>query len=132
MVDPISTFAGFAFVFGLMVGSFLNVVIARVPEERSIVYPGSHCPFCGNAIRPIDNIPVVSWVLLQGRCRDCHSPISSLYPTIELLTGLLALLLYRQMFTGVADLSLGNALAFFLYFAFFSALIAESFIDIKH
>ena len=132
MVDPISTFAGFAFVFGLMVGSFLNVVIARVPEERSIVYPGSHCPCCGNDIRPVDNIPVVSWALLRGQCRDCQSPISSLYPTIELLTGLLALLLYRQMFTDVLDLSLGNLLAFFLYFAFFSALIAESFIDIKH
>ena len=124
-MDPLFTFAIFALVFGLMVGSFLNVVIARLPEEQSIVYPGSHCPACGNAIRPYDNIPIFSWaVLLRGKCRDCKSPISSLYPTIELMTGLLALLLYRQIFTDVGHFSVVNLVAFFLYFAFIAALVA--------
>jgi leader peptidase (prepilin peptidase) / N-methyltransferase len=133
MSDPILVFSIFALLFGMMIGSFLNVVIARLPEERSIVYPGSHCPCCGNAVRAYDNIPVFSWlILLKGKCRDCHSSISSLYPTIELMTGLLALLLYRKIFVNLIDFTPGNLFAFFLYFAFISALIAESFIDIKH
>ena len=127
------TFGIFALLFGLMVGSFLNVVIARLPEEKSIVYPGSHCPHCGSPVRPYDNIPVFSWlILLRGKCRDCSNPISSLYPTIELITGLFAVLLYRKIFATPFDFTIGNTLSFFLYFAFISALIAESFIDLKH
>ena len=84
----------FSLIFGLLVGSFLNVCISRMPEDRSVVHPPSHCPSCGHNIRPYDNIPVLSWILLRGRCRDCRAAISSLYPTIELLTGLLAWLLF--------------------------------------
>lgn len=73
--------------FGLMIGSFLNVVIHRVPRGESIVRPRSHCPGCSAAVRPRDEVPVVSWVLLRGRCRDCSAPISPRYPTVELLTG---------------------------------------------
>ena len=61
---------------GLMIGSFLNVVIWRVPRDESVVRPRSHCPSCGHAVRPRDDIPVVSWLLLRGRCRDCGQPIS--------------------------------------------------------
>ena len=59
-----------------MIGSFLNVCIWRIPEEKSIVFPSSHCPKCGKSIRPFDNIPVLSWLILRGRCRDCGEPIS--------------------------------------------------------
>jgi leader peptidase (prepilin peptidase)/N-methyltransferase len=72
--------------FGLIFGSFLNVCILRVPRRESIVTPGSHCPACGHAIRWHDNIPVLSYVLLRGRCRDCHAQISPLYPLVEILT----------------------------------------------
>lgn len=76
-------------VLGLLVGSFLNVVIYRVPIGKSIVTPPSACPRCGNHIKPWDNIPVLSWLLLRGRCRNCAEPISVRYPIIELITGLL-------------------------------------------
>lgn len=75
--------------FGLCVGSFLNVVIYRVPIHESIVRPRSHCPMCGSAIRERDNIPVFSWLLLRGRCRDCHAPISPRYMVVELAGGAL-------------------------------------------
>ncbi|WP_199922325.1 prepilin peptidase [Microterricola viridarii] len=74
--------------FGLLIGSFLNVVVYRVPNGQSIVSPPSACPGCGMQIRPIDNIPVVSWLLLGGKCRQCREPISARYPLVELGTGL--------------------------------------------
>jgi leader peptidase (prepilin peptidase) / N-methyltransferase len=77
----------FCALLGLIVGSFLNVVIWRVPRDESVVSPPSHCPGCAAPIRPRDNIPVVSWLLLRGRCRDCGTPISARYPAVELLTG---------------------------------------------
>jgi len=78
---------------GVIIGSFLNVVIHRVPEGQSLVRPGSACPACGAAVRPRDNIPIVSWLLLRGRCRDCSAPISSRYPIVEAVTGVLWALL---------------------------------------
>jgi leader peptidase (prepilin peptidase)/N-methyltransferase len=78
---------------GLVIGSFLNVVIWRVPRGESIVRPPSHCPSCGHEVRPRDNVPVVSWLLLRGRCRDCHAPISARYPLVELATGLVFVVL---------------------------------------
>lgn len=77
------------FVFGLIFGSFGNVVIWRLPRAESLSVPGSHCPRCGHAIRWYDNVPLVSWALLAGRCRDCGTPISPRYPAIELLSGCL-------------------------------------------
>jgi leader peptidase (prepilin peptidase)/N-methyltransferase len=79
----------FAVLLGLLVGSFLNVVVWRVPRGESVVRPTSHCPGCGHDVRPRDNVPVVSWLLLHGRCRDCGTPISLRYPVIEALTALL-------------------------------------------
>ena len=79
-------FAGF--LLGLLLGSFLNVCIARLPHHESIVRPGSHCPNCEHPIRLFDNIPVLSWIVLRGRCRDCKQPISWRYPAVELAMGL--------------------------------------------
>jgi leader peptidase (prepilin peptidase) / N-methyltransferase len=81
--------AVFFFLFGLIVGSFLNVCITRIPEEISIVTPGSRCPRCGTPIKPYDNVPVFAWLWLRGKCRACGAPISAMYPLIELATGLL-------------------------------------------
>ncbi len=82
----------FAFAFGAIVGSFLNVVIHRVPRRQSIVRPGSRCPRCGAAIRWYDNIPILSWIVLRARCRSCGAPISTRYPMVEAAAGLLAVL----------------------------------------
>ena len=83
----VSVVVGIIGVFGLLIGSFLNVVVYRVPAKRSIVSPPSACPHCGAPIRWADNIPVVSWIVLRGKCRDCGAPISVRYPLVELGTG---------------------------------------------
>ena len=82
----------FFFLFGLIIGSFLNVCISRIPEGLSIVSPGSRCPRCLSPVKPYDNIPVLSWLILRGKCRNCGLPISPMYPIVELITGLLFLL----------------------------------------
>jgi leader peptidase (prepilin peptidase)/N-methyltransferase len=79
------------FGLGLLIGSFLNVVIARVPHGQSIVHPGSRCPGCGHALSWYENVPLLSWAVLRARCRACKAPISVRYPAVELLTGLLFL-----------------------------------------
>jgi leader peptidase (prepilin peptidase)/N-methyltransferase len=83
-----------AFLLGLVIGSFLNVCILRIPEDKSIVLPASSCTKCGKAIAPYDNIPVLSWLFLGGKCRNCKTTISAMYPAVELLTGLLFLACY--------------------------------------
>jgi leader peptidase (prepilin peptidase)/N-methyltransferase len=88
-VAPTTLIGIFAALFGLIIGSFLNVCIVRIPGRKSIVMPASACPNCGAAIRPWDNIPVVSWLLLGGKCRECKTPISWMYPVVELLTAAL-------------------------------------------
>ena len=93
------TFEAFAVLIGLVIGSFLNVCIVRMPEDRSIVTPRSHCPRCGTTLAAKDLVPVVSFVALGGRCRTCHTPISPVYPLIEALGGLLAWLLFRRLVT---------------------------------
>ncbi len=80
-----------AFLLGLVIGSFLNVCILRIPADKSIVLPASSCPKCGKAIAPWDNIPVLSWIFLGGKCRNCKTKISAMYPAVELLTGVLFL-----------------------------------------
>jgi leader peptidase (prepilin peptidase)/N-methyltransferase len=79
----------FCSALGLLIGSFLNVVVWRVPRGESVVSPPSHCPGCDAPIRPWDNVPVLSWLVLRGRCRDCGEPISARYPAVELATGVL-------------------------------------------
>lgn len=110
------------FLFGLSVGSFLNVVIYRMPRDISIVYPPSTCPACKNRIRWYDNIPVVSYVFLGGRCRFCGSKIGVKYPLVELLTGMSAVAVY---------LKFGFYLDFLFYFYFVASMIALSFIDLE-
>lgn len=85
----------FFFLFGIVIGSFLNVCISRIPEGLSIVSPGSRCPRCEAPIKPYDNIPVLGWLLLRGRCRNCRLPISPMYPMVEFLTGVLFVLTYH-------------------------------------
>ena len=113
----------FVFAFGAIVGSFLNVVIHRVPNEESIVFPNSACPKCGTSIKPYDNIPVLSWLLLRGKCRSCSSPISIRYPAVEFLTAILFVLVYWD--TGLTPLLP-------VYLVFVSAVIALIFIDAEH
>src|SRR5215203_2314056 len=112
-----------AVLFGLVVGSFLNVVIYRVPHRESVVWPASHCPHCGEPIRPGDNVPLVSYVLLRGRCRNCKEPISALYPAVEATTGLLF---------GVAAYEFGASLALLHALVLISALISLAVIDLEH
>src|SRR5580704_3990277 len=81
----------FVLLFGLVLGSFLNVCIVRIPSGKSVVLPASACPQCGTAIRPYDNVPVLSYLVLGGKCRGCKAKISLMYPVVEALTGLLFL-----------------------------------------
>ncbi len=113
----------FVFVVGAAIGSFLNVVIYRVPNEMSIVLPNSACPKCEKPIRFYDNIPILGWLMLRGKCRDCKEPIAWRYPAVELLTALVFVLTYWQL-----------GLTAFLPVAlvFVSAMIALIFIDAEH
>jgi len=86
----------FFFLFGIVIGSFLNVCISRIPEGLSIVSPASRCPRCLNPIKPYDNIPVFGWLILRGKCRNCALPISPMYPLVEFATGLIFILTYYE------------------------------------
>ncbi len=120
---PVYYFYFVAFIFGLCVGSFLNVCIFRIPADKSIISPGSMCSNCGKAIKFYDNIPVLSFLLLKGRCRFCGASISLRYPLIEILGGLF----------GVAVVwKFGPTLTAGIYFSFIATLLAVSFIDIDH
>ena len=94
----------FFFLFGIVIGSFLNVCISRIPEGLSVVAPGSRCPRCKQGIKPYDNIPILSWFLLGGKCRNCHLPISVVYPIVEALTGILFVLTYYSFGLNLASL----------------------------
>jgi leader peptidase (prepilin peptidase)/N-methyltransferase len=113
----------FVSTFGALIGSFLNVVIHRVPREESIAFPSSRCPACGTAIRPYDNIPILSFLFLRGRCRACGVSISARYPAIEALTALLF---------GLVFLHDGLTLALPFDLVFVAALVALIFIDAEH
>jgi len=110
-----------AFALGLVLGSFLNVVIARLPRGESIVTPPSRCPRCKKRIHPWDNVPVLSFVILRGRCRHCRRKISWRYPVVELLSGLLLWLLVRRV---------GDPLLLVPQAAFLLALLAIAWIDL--
>lgn len=110
-----------AFAFAACWGSFTNVVIARVPEGMSVVRPRSRCPKCGAGIAAYDNIPVLSWVLLRGRCRACKAPISPRYPLIEFLIGFIGLTLVARHGWGLESLEL---------FVFATILVAIAFVDL--
>jgi leader peptidase (prepilin peptidase)/N-methyltransferase len=111
------------FLLGAAVGSFLNVVIHRLPREESLVFPGSHCPFCGNAIRPWHNVPILGFLLLRGRCKDCGERISVRYPLVEALVAVLSTALWAKY---------GPSWTFAAYFVLTAGLVAVMFIDIDH
>jgi len=94
------------FLLGLVSGSFLNVVIHRLPRGESVAFPGSHCPACGAPIRPYDNVPVLSWLVLRGRCRVCRAPISARYPFVELANAVLWVAVFLRV-PGWADFASG-------------------------
>jgi len=110
------------FSLGLIVGSFSNVCIYRIPRNESVIYPASHCPKCRTKIKPIDNIPLLSYILLKGRCRNCGSKISIQYPVVEFLTGLIYLIVY---------LIYGLSIQTLVYIILSSALIIIAFIDLQ-
>ena len=110
------------FILGLIVGSFSNVCIYRIPRNESIIYPASHCPKCRSNILPKDNIPLLSYILLKGRCRHCKSKIPIQYPIVEFLTGLIYLIIY---------LIYGLSGQFLIYIILSSALIIIAFIDLN-
>jgi len=110
------------FAYGLVIGSFLNVLIYRLPRSESIAFPSSHCPECGNSLKWYDNIPVVSFVILKGKCRYCGGRISAQYPLIELANAVFYILLYIEL----------NLSAEFIFLALLtSILLAIAIIDIK-
>jgi len=111
------------FIFGLCIGSFLNVVIYRLPHQASIVKPRSKCPRCDTPIAFYDNIPVLSYLLLRGRCRACRVPIGIRYPLVEILTGVLALCVFNFF---------GPTATGVVHFLLVAALVAITFIDIDH
>jgi leader peptidase (prepilin peptidase) / N-methyltransferase len=113
----------FSVLLGLVLGSFLNVVIYRLPRHESLIKPGSHCPGCGSAIRWYDNFPVVSWLLLRGRCRSCGTAISIRYLVVETITGLAF---------GLAMWKFGVEWRLLVAWAFMAAMIAVAFIDYDH
>jgi leader peptidase (prepilin peptidase)/N-methyltransferase len=118
----------FVSVFGAIIGSFLNVVIHRLPREESIVFPNSRCPQCGAKIHSYDNLPIISYLLLRGRCRACRAPISPRYPAVEALTALL----YAGVF--LVDVYWRGGLTPVIPFdlIFVTALVALIFIDAEH
>ena len=110
----------FIFIIGACLGSFANVCMYRLPRGKSIVTPGSFCPKCKKPIKSYDNIPVIGYIMLRGKCRNCRKKISVRYPVVEFLTGLIAFLLY---------LKFSISFNFLIYFVFSLALIIISFID---
>ncbi len=114
------TFAG---VLGAIVGSFLNVVVHRLPRHESLISPASHCPSCGTPVKPYDNIPILSWLLLRGRCRNCSAPISPRYPLLEGATALLCV---------GAVLAHDTAGAIVLNIALILIVVPAAIIDVEH
>jgi leader peptidase (prepilin peptidase) / N-methyltransferase len=131
---PVVIVRVYAIALGLFGGSFLNVVIHRVPRAMSIARPPSHCPACGARLRFYDNVPIASYLALGGRARCCKAKISARYPLVELSGGLLAWAIVEVLiFPLPEETSIGRAAAiFFLYLAFALALVAVAFIDLEH
>lgn len=138
MSTPYVIYALFAFVLGAVVGSFLNVCICRMPEGESVVSPPSHCPKCDYRIRWYDNIPILSYLLLRGKCRGCQASISLTYPMVELLNALITLALFlrvlppRLLAEAPPEIVLRLGVVFAVLFVFCSALVVVTFIDLEH
>ncbi|MBC8286912.1 MAG: prepilin peptidase [Nitrospinae bacterium] len=120
---PYPILAGAIFCFGLAIGSFANVCIHRLPRKESVVVPGSHCPACLSAVRPLDNIPLISYIVLGGKCRDCAIRISPIYPAIETVTAVLLLAGFFKF---------GPSFEFLVYAVVAPTLVVITAIDIEH
>jgi leader peptidase (prepilin peptidase)/N-methyltransferase len=120
---PVSISITGAALLGAVFGSFLNVVAYRLPRHESLVAPGSRCTSCGEHVRPFDNVPILSWLLLRGRCRHCSAPISARYPLVELATALLVV---------AVVLTLGSAAEIVLGVVFVLLLVPCALIDLEH
>ena len=112
----------FIFIIGLIFGSFFNVCIYRIPRGENIAFPPSHCTNCNNKLKPLELIPVISYIILRGKCKNCSSKISIMYPLIEVLNGIIYVLIYIKF---------GLTLNFVKYIILFSILLIASIIDIK-
>jgi leader peptidase (prepilin peptidase)/N-methyltransferase len=112
-----------ALILGILIGSFLNVVIIRIPKEESIVFGASHCVSCGHKLKPWHNIPLFSWIFLRGKCAYCKAPISMQYPLIELISGLIFLVIANKYGLNLASFSIAMS---------FLMLLALSVIDFKY
>lgn len=138
-MTPYIVYAVFAFLLGAVVGSFLNVCICRMPSDESVVSPPSHCPKCDYRIRWYDNVPILSYLLLNGKCRSCGAPISIQYPIVELLNGLITLALFFKFFPqrlllegAPPQILLTQLFYFWVLFIFCSSLVVVTFIDLEH
>ena len=120
---PHPVLVGAVISLGLVIGSFANVCIPRLPLNESVVFPGSHCPACSSAVRPLDNIPVISYIILAGKCRDCATRISPIYPVIEAVT---AALLITGFFR------FGLSFDFLVFVVVAPTLVIITAIDIEH
>jgi leader peptidase (prepilin peptidase)/N-methyltransferase len=120
---PYPVLATAVFCFGLAIGSFANVCIHRLPRKESVVIPGSHCPVCSSAVQPLDNIPLISYIVLGGKCRDCATRISPIYPAIEAVTAVLMLAGFFRF---------GPSFDFLVYAVVAPALVIITAIDIEH
>lgn len=131
---PLWFLRGLAIVFGLLWGSFLNVVIYRVPREMSVAFPASHCPTCSKPVRAFDNVPVLSFLILGGKTRCCRTRLSVRYPLVELMGGALSLAIVEVVLRGMPESTpLARACAVYLAdFALSLGLLAAAFIDAEH
>src|SRR5687768_12791041 len=146
---PHIVFIPFLFALGASIGSFLNVVVWRLPRGKSLVRPGSYCPRCGNPLKWYDNVPVLGWIKLGGKCRFCREPISPRYPIVEAITGLLFVFYYVMFFMAqlgpcaqrpiVSETLLAPRMLSFiadwpiylLYMALIAGLLAASLVDLE-
>ena len=113
----------FSFLLGLILGSFINVCLCRIPLKQSIIHPSSKCPQCGEKIRFYDNIPLISYIALLGKCRHCRQPISIRYPIVELLMGFLSIALFNRYHLSYQ---------YFLFLIFSTSLVIIGLIDLRH
>ncbi len=122
----------FVVIYGLIMGSFFNVLISRIPAKKSIFRPGSHCPKCLTPIKPWDNIPVIGYLILAGKCRSCKQPISIIYPLIELITAAAAVSLYYFYLPSLSNVNWYAVTVFSIRTLFLLLIIPISAIDLKH
>ncbi|MFT4624066.1 MAG: leader peptidase (prepilin peptidase)/N-methyltransferase [Myxococcota bacterium] len=125
-------FQAYSALIGLVLGSFWNVAIARWPDFRSVVTPRSQCPVCSTPIAWHDNVPLLSWLVLRGKCRHCETPIAATYPLIELLGGLLGWLLFVRVMPSGHELDAAHLATWCVYMVLVGCVVIAAFTDVRH